>query len=172
MGINSYGLFSSGQPGGSYGDRNYELQRQLQARQQQLSDLERMPVLSAAQQEKRQQLLNAVDTLSGKLDTKPSTSVSKASPVQPGAKDTAAGLNSIGRRDTEDGIVIPKNKMDVTAAYSKMTGRTNRRPNPGYADNEYSNSDKITYKNPGRYDGSATTPGDTYLKGFFVDIKL
>ena len=60
MGINSYGLFGNSQPGSSYNDRNYELQRQLQARQQQLGDLDRMPSLSAAQQEKRQQLLHAV----------------------------------------------------------------------------------------------------------------
>lgn len=33
-------------------------------------------------------------------------------------------------------------------------------------------SDSVTYKNPGHYDGTATTPQDTYLKGFFVDIRL
>ena len=165
MGINSYGLFNNGQSGSPYSDRNYELQRQLQARQQQLSDLDKMPVLSAAQQEKRQQLLHAVDHLSGKLNPAQSERQSAVSP--------SAGLNSIGRRDTEDGIVIPKNKMEVTSAYSKMTGQNvNRRPKPGYAQNEYSNSDQVTYKNPQRYDGSATTPGDTYLKGFFLDIKL
>ena len=30
----------------------------------------------------------------------------------------------------------------------------------------------VTYKNPGHYDGTVTTPQDTYLKGFFVDIRL
>ena len=163
MGINSYGLFGNGQAGSSYNDRNYELQRQLQARQQQLSDLEKMPSLSAAQQEKRQQLLHAVDHLSGKLET-----------VSGQAKtaDASAGLNHIGRRELEDGIVIPKSRMEATNAYSAMTGRNRPRPNIGYAENEYSNSGSVTYKNPGRYDGNATTPGDTYLKGFFVDIKL
>ncbi|MCR5590257.1 MAG: hypothetical protein K6F73_01865 [Lachnospiraceae bacterium] len=160
MGISSYGLFDNGQSGSPYNDRNYELQRQLQARQQQLSDLDKMPSLTAAQQEKRQQLLHAVDHLSGKLD-----------PAS-GASKTDTGLNHIGRRELEDGIVIPKSKMDAANAYSTMTGRTRPRPNPGYAENEYSNSGTVTYKNPGRYDGSATTPGDTYLKGFFVDIKL
>ncbi len=145
MGINSYGLFGNGQPGGSY-NRNYELQRQLDTRKQQLSDLDRMPVLSAAQQEKRKQLLNAVDHLSGKLSTD----------------------NTKFRRDTEDGIVIAKNKMDASKAYSQMQPRKKN----GYGENEYSNSDRMTYKNPQRYDGAATTPGDTYLKGFFVDIKL
>ena len=157
MGINSYGLFGNGQPGGSY-NRNYELQRQLDTRKQQLSDLDRMPVLSASQQEKRKQLLNAVDHLSGKLST---------DNVKSSASSSDA-LRPIGRRDTEDGIVIPKNKMDASKAYSAMQPRKKN----GYADNEYSNSDKITYKNPQRYDGNATTPGDTYLKGFFVDIKL
>ncbi len=161
MGINSYGLFNNGQSGSPYNDRNYELQRQLDARRQQLDDLDRMPSLSAAQQQKRQQLLNAVDQLSGKLE-----------PKSPASSDKAPGLNSIGRRDTEDGIMIPKRKMDAVNAYSGITGSKPKRPNPLYADNEYSNSDKVTYKNPGRYDGSATTPGDTYLKGFFVDIKL
>lgn len=161
MGINSYSLFNNGQSGSPYNDRNYELQRQLETRKQQLGDLDRMPSLSATQQQKRQQLLNAVDHLSGKLEN-----VSGSSP------DKTSGLNSIGRRDTADGIVIPKHKMDAVNAYSGITGSKPKRPNPVYADNEYSNSDKVTYKNPGRYDGSATTPGDTYLKGFFVDIKL
>ena len=160
MGINSYGLFGNGQPTGSYNDRNYELQRQLEARKQQLGDLDRMPSLSVAQQEKRKQLLNAVDHLSGQLEPKPAA-----------ARPAAQSLNSVGRRDLEDGIVIPKSRMEASNAYSKMTPQK-RRPNPGYADNEYSNSGSVTYKNPGRSDGSATTPQDTYLKGFFVDIKL
>ena len=161
MVINSYGLFGGGQAGNEYSGRNYELQRQLQARQQQLGELVRMPSLSAAQQEKRKQLLNAVDHLSGEL--KPKSTSTGVSEQQ---------LNAVGRRDREDGIVIPKNKMDVAKAYDYMDPNASKRPNPGYAKNEYSNSDSITYKNPGRYDGSATTPGDTYLKGFFVDIKL
>ena len=161
MAINSFGLFGGGQPGSEYSGRNYELQRQLQARQQQLGELDRMPSLSAAQQEKRKQLLNAVDHLSGELN--PKSASTEASSHQ---------LNAIGRRDTEDGIVIPKNKMDVAKAYANMDPNARKRPNPGYVQNEYSNSGTITYKNPGRYDGSATTPGDTYLKGFFVDIKL
>ena len=164
MGINSYGLFNNGQSGSPLNDRNYELQRQLDARRQQLGDLEKMPSLNAAQQQKRQQLLNAVDQLSGKLNPADSTKSAVSS--------ASSSLNSIGRRDTEDGIVIPKHKMDATRAYSAMTGNKPKRPNPGYADNEYSNSGTVTYKNPGRYDGGATTPGDTYLKGFFVDIKL
>ena len=159
MAINSYGLFNNGQYGSPYGDRKYELQRQLETRKQQLSDLDRMPVLSASQQEKRKQLLNAVDTLSGKLEPKSSPKAEQTSSEQ---------LRPIGRRDTEDGIVIPKSKMEVTKAYSQMQPRKKT----GYADNEYSNSGQVTYKNPQRYDGSATTPGDTYLKGFFVDIKL
>ena len=160
MGINSYGLFGGGRPQDSYNDRNYELQRQLQARQQQLGELDRMPSLSAAQQEKRRQLLNAVDHLTGELNPAKGTSASETS------------LNGIGRRDTEDGIVIPKNRMDVAKAYANMDPNAKKRPNPGYAQNEYSNSGSITYKNPTRYDGGATTPQDTYLKGFFVDIKL
>ena len=160
MAINSYGLFGGGQPGGSYSGRNYELQRQLKAREQQLGELDRMPSLSAAQQEKRQQLLHAVDHLNGELNPKTAP------------KPSDSSLNAIGRRDTEDGIVIPKNKMDVAKAYANMDPNAKRRPNPGYAQNEYTNSGSITYKNPQRYDGSATTPGDTYLKGFFVDIKL
>ena len=161
MGINSYGLFNSGQSGSPYGDRNYELQRQLQARQQQLSDLDKMPVLSAAQQEKRRQLLDAVDHLSGKLDPKQDQNSSQI-------KTGTDGLKSVGRRELEDGIVIAKPKMDAqnTASSTGMRRRT------GYAENEYTNSGSVTYKNPGRYDGSATTPQDTYLKGFFVDIKL
>ncbi|MCR5405311.1 MAG: hypothetical protein K6E88_00845 [Lachnospiraceae bacterium] len=161
MSINSYGLFNNGQSGSPYNDRNYELQRQLEARKQQLGDLDRMPSLTAAQQQKRQQLLNAVDQLSGKLEGKTGT-----------VSDKTSSLNSIGRRDTEDGIVIPKHKMEAVNAYSQIAGSRPKRPNPGYAENEYSNSDRVIYKNPGRYDGSATTPGDTYLKGFFVDIKL
>ncbi len=161
MAINSYGLFNNGQPGGSYNDRNYELQRQLQARQQQLGELDRMPSLSAAQQEKRQQLLHAVDHLSEKLGPKDAS-----------AEVSKTQLNSVGRRDTEDGIVIPKNRMDVAKAYANMDPAARKRPNPGYAQNEYTNSGNVTYRNPGRYDGSATTPQDTYLKGFFVDIKL
>ena len=161
MGINSYGLFNNGQSGSPYNDRNYELKRQLEARQQQLNDLDKMPSLTARQQEKREQLLHAVDHLSGRLNP---PAPAKA------AQENTSSLNSIGRRDTEDGIVIPKSKMDVANAYSKMT--PNSRPRTGYAQNEYTNSGNITYKNPGRYDGSATTPQDTYLKGFFVDIKL
>lgn len=164
MGINSYGLFNNGQSGSPYSGRNYELQRQLEKRQQQLGELDRMPSLSAAQQEKRQQLLHAVDHLSGKLNP-------KVESANTPAKDTAS-LNALGRRDTEDGIMIPKNRMEVAKAYSSMDPAAKRRPNPGYAQNEYTNSGNITYKNPQRYDGSATTPGDTYLKGFFVDIKL
>ena len=160
MGINSYGLFNNGQSGSPYNDRNYELQRQLQARQQQLSDLEKMPSLSAAQQEKRQQLLHAVDHLSGRLNPEAKQS------------DPSSGLKPIGRRDLEDGIVIPKSRMDASKAYSKMTGKTVQRTPGGYAQSEYTNSGNVTYKNPGRYDGNATTPQDTYLKGFFVDIKL
>ena len=159
MGINSYGLFNSGQSGSPYSGRNYELQRQLDARKQQLDDLDRMPSLSARQLEKREQLLHAVDHLSEKLNP----------PAVKPATDTSA-LNGIGRRDTEDGIMIPKSKMDAASAYSKMDPRAASRK--GYAQNEYSNSGQITYKNPSRYDGNATTPGDTYLKGFFVDIKL
>lgn len=159
MGINSYGLFNSGQSGSPYSGRNYELQRQLDARKQQLDDLDRMPSLSARQLEKREQLLHAVDHLSEKLNP----------PAVKPATDTSA-LNGIGRRDTEDGIMIPKSKMDAANAYSKLT--PNSRPRMGYAQNEYTNSGNITYKNPGRYDGNATTPQDTYLKGFFVDIKL
>ena len=162
MAINSYGLFNNGQSGSPYSGRNYELQRQLEKRQQQLGELDRMPSLSAAQQEKRQQLRNAVDHLSGKLNPKAETAP---------AKETSS-LNAIVRRDTEDGIMIPKNRMEVAKAYSSMDPKAKRRPNPGYAQNEYTNSGNITYKNPQRYDGSATTPGDTYLKGFFVDIKL
>ena len=162
MAINPYGLFGSGQSGNPYNDRNYELKRQLEARQHQLSELDKMPSLSAAQQEKRQQLLHAVDQLSGKLEPK-----SKADTVE-----STSSLNSVGRRDREDGIVIPKAKMDAANAYAKLTPGAKKRPQTGYADNEYTNSDRVTYKNPGRYDGSATTPGDTYLKGFFVDIKL
>ena len=156
MGINSYGLFGNGQSG-PYNNRNYELERQLQTRQQQLNDLDKMPSLTAQQQEKRAQLLNAVDTLSGKLS--------------PAEKNGQQNLNSIGNRDTADGIVIPKSKMDAANAYSKMDPAAGKR-RTGYAGNEYTNSGNITYKNPGRYDGSATTPQDTYLKGFFVDIKL
>lgn len=154
MGINSYGLFNSGQSGSPYNDRNYELKRQLEARQQQLGELDRMPSLSAAQLEKREQLLHAVDHLSGRIE----------------GNDTH--LNAVGRRDTEDGIMIPKSRMDASKAYQSITGQKPKRPNTGYAESEYTNSGKITYKNPGRYDGSATTPQDTYLKGFFVDIKL
>ncbi len=160
MAINSYGLFNNGQSQSPYSGRNYELQRQLQARQEQLGELDRMPSLSAAQQEKRHQLLNAVDHLSNELD-----------PTK-GVKSADSSLKAVGHRDTEDGIVIPKNKMDAARAYSSMDPATKRRPATGYAQNEYSNSGAITYKNPSRYDGSATTPGDTYLKGFFVDIKL
>ena len=156
MGINSYGLFSNGQSG-PYNNRNYELERQLQTRQQQLSDLDKMPSLTAQQLEKREQLLHAVDHLSGKIN--------------PAEKTEQTNLNSIGNRDTADGIVIPKSKMDASNAYSKMTPDSGKR-RTGYAGNEYTNSGTITYKNPGRYDGSATTPQDTYLKGFFVDIKL
>ena len=156
MGINSYGLFGNGQSG-PYNNRNYELERQLHTRQQQLSDLDKMPSLTAQQQEKRAQLLNAVDTLSGKLS--------------PAEQTGQQNLNSIGNRDTADGIVIPKSKMDAANAYSKMDPAAGKR-RTGYAGNEYTNSGNITYKNPGRYDGSATTPQDTYLKGFFVDIKL
>ena len=156
MGINSYGLFGNGQSG-PYNNRNYELERQLHTRQQQLSDLDMMPSLTAQQQEKRAQLLNAVDTLSGKLS--------------PAEKTGQQNLNSIGNRDTADGIVIPKSKMDAANAYSKMDPAAGKR-RTGYAGNEFTNSGNITYKNPGRYDGSATTPQDTYLKGFFVDIKL
>ena len=116
-----------------------------------------MPSLTAQQQEKRAQLLHAVDTLSGKL-----------SPSENAGNNS---LNSIGNRDTADGIVIPKSKMDAANAYSKMDPAAGKR-RTGYAGNEYTNSGNITYKNPGRYDGSATTPQDTYLKGFFVDIKL
>ena len=164
MGINSYGLFNNGQSGSPYSDRNYELQRQLEARQQQLSDLDKMPSLTARQQEKREQLLHAVDHLSGRLNPTPATKPAS------NTESATSGLNIIGRRDTEDGIVIPKSKMDAANAYSKMT--PNSRPRAGYAQNEYTNSGNITYKNPGRYDGNATTPQDTYLKGFFVDIKL
>ena len=156
MGINSYSLFGNGQSG-PYNNRNYELERQLQTRQQQLSELEKMPSLTAAQQEKRAQLLNAVDHLSGRIN--------------PPEKSVQTDLKGIGNRDTEDGIVIPKSKMDASAAYSKMTPDSVKRRS-GYAGNEYTNSGNITYKNPGRYDGNATTPQDTYLKGFFVDIKL
>lgn len=156
MGINSYGLFGNGQSG-PYNNRNYELERQLHTRQQQLSDLDKMPSLTAQQQEKRAQLLNAIDTLSGKLS--------------PAEKNGQQNLNSIGNRDTADGIVIPKSKMDAANAYSKMDPAAGKR-RTGYAGNEFTNSGNITYKNPGRYDGSATTPQDTYLKGFFVDIKL
>ena len=156
MGINSYGLFGNGQSG-PYNNRNYELERQLHTRQQQLSDLDKMPSLTAQQQEKRAQLLNAVDTLSGKLS--------------PAEKNGQQNLNSIGNRDTADGIVIPKSKLNAANAYSKMDPAAGKR-RTGYAGNEYTNSGNITYKNPGRYDGSATTPQDTYLKGFFVDIKL
>ncbi len=147
MAINPYGLFNNGQSGSPYNDRNYELKRQLETRQQQLSDLDKMPSLSASQKEKREQLLHAVDHLS-------------------------TSLNSVGRRDREDGIMIPKAKMDAANAYAKLTPGAKKRPQTGYADNEYSNSGQVTYKNPQRYDGNATTPGDTYLKGFFVDIKL
>ncbi len=164
MSINSYGLFNNGQSGSPYSDRNYELQRQLEARQQQLSDLDKMPSLTARQQEKREQLLHAVDHLSGRLNPTPATKPAS------NTESATSGLNSIGRRDTEDGIVIPKSKMDAANAYSKMT--PNSKPRTGYAQNEYTNSGNITYKNPGRYDGNATTPQDTYLKGFFVDIKL
>ncbi len=159
MGINSYGLFGNGQSGGPYSGRNYELQRQLEATPHQLDDLDKMPPLSARQLEKRDQLLHAVDHLSGKLNP-------------PAAKPAAetSSLNSIGRRDTEDGIVIPKSKMDAANAYAKLTPGS--KAGKGYAQNEYSNSGSVTYKNPSRYDGTATTPGDTYLKGFFVDIKL
>ena len=143
MGINSYGLFNNGQSGSPYSGRNYELQRQLEKRQQQLGEIDRMPSLSAA----------------------------KVESANTPAKDTAS-YNAVGRRDTEDGIMIPKNRMEVAKAYSSMDPAAKRRPNPGYAQNEYTNSGNITYKNPQRYDGSATTPGDTYLKGFFVDIKL
>ncbi len=162
MAINPYGLFNNGPSGSPYNDRNYELKRQLETRQQQLSELDRMPSLSAAQQEKRRQLLHAVDQLSGKLEPKSSSA----------SVESSASLNSVGRRDREDGIMIPKAKMDAANAYSKLTPGANSRPKSGYADNEYTNSDRITYKNPQRYDGGATTPGDTYLKGFFVDIKL
>ena len=158
MGINPYGLFNSGQSGSPYNNRKYELERQLQARQQQLDELEKMPSLSARQLEKREQLLHAVDTLSGKIN--------------PPEKNTQTELNSIGNRDTADGIVIPKSKMEAANAYSKMDPAAGKRRSSGYAGNEYSNSGTITYKNPGRYDGNATTPQDTYLKGFFVDIKL
>ncbi len=162
MAINPYGLFNNGQSGSPYNDRNYELKRQLETRQQQLSDLDKMPSLNAAQREKRQQLLHAVDQLSGKLEPKTSSADSAQS----------ASLNSVGRRDREDGIMIPKSKMDAANAYAKLTPGAKKRPQTGYADSEYSNSGQVTYKNPQRYDGNATTPGDTYLKGFFVDIKL
>ncbi len=161
MAINPYGLFSNGQSGSPYNDRSYELKRQLETRQHQLSELDKMPSLSAAQQEKREQLLHAVNQLSGKLE-----------PKKDAAVESTSSLNSVGRRDREDGIMIPKAKMDAANAYAKLTPGAKKRPQGGYAENEYSNSDRVTYKNPQRYDGSATTPGDTYLKGFFVDIKL
>ena len=165
MGINSYGLFGGQGAGSPYNDRNYELQRQLQARQHQLDDLDRMPSLSPSQQAKRQQLLHAVDHLTGRLNPKQDVTDATAE------SSASQRLNSIGRRDTEDGIVIPKSKMDATSAYAKLTPASGR-SRTSYGDSEYSNSGSVTYKNPSRYDGSATTPGDTYLKGFFVDIKL
>ena len=124
MGINSYGLFNNGQSGSPYSDRNYELKRQLETRQQQLNDLDKMPSLTARQQEKREQLLHAVDHLSGQLN--PTAPAKQADNTD----SSATKLNSIGRRDTEDGIVIPKSKMDVANAYSKMT--PNPRQRTGY----------------------------------------
>lgn len=67
MGINPYGLFSGLESNNSSGS-DYELRRQLQARQSQLEELSRKQSLSDADNRKREQLNNAISQLSGRLE--------------------------------------------------------------------------------------------------------
>lgn len=181
MGINTNGLFSQMQSNSAYSGRGYELRRQLEVRREQLEKLEGQDTLNETQLKKRDQLQSAVNHLQGSLSK-------IESPVTKGKDITSLDSQNTLPEEGQAVIKSPRSVAGYSVAGYSASGYTSTGysasgyTSPGYSASGYSvagytqaqykDTESVTYKNPGHYDGNATTPQDTYLKGFFLDIRL
>lgn len=142
MGIHPYGLFGTNESNNPFGP-DYELKRQLAARQAQLSELSRKDSLSSDDEKRRSQLNNAVNQLQNRIN--------KAAGNNPTANSRLSESKSPDFKssiDTAEGKVIvksPATTSRASAIYPKPIANTTP-----------------VQKN---------IPND-HLKGFFLDLKI
>lgn len=110
MGIHPYGLFGTTQSNNSFG-RDYELKRQLSARQEQLLALNNKQELTSDEEKRKVMLTNAINHLSTRIDkinnpTNNSQNEEAAKPASISPASKTASLPSV--YSSKDGTVIAK----------------------------------------------------------------
>lgn len=142
MGIHPYGLFGTTESNNAFG-ANYELKRQLQTRKAQLDELSKKESLSDSDLKRQEQLTNTVSKLSDKLN-----------------KTSETDNYNSNRRTFVEGTVIAKPSPYANAISNQNANTTVN-----------SQIAKVTANNQ-----AAKPPvnniDNSYLKGFFLDIKI
>lgn len=156
MGIHPYGLFGTVQSNTPFGS-DYEIKRQLETRRSQLDALSDKENLSEDDIAKKERLENTINMLSSKYD-KQSTSVKKASNLYSSSKST----DSLSKASTV------KNADNLTKANNLASTA-----NVSYNGKLFTEGTVIAKKsNDGLYGPNMTKEDNSYLKGFFVDLKI
>lgn len=144
MGIHPYGLFGTNESNNPFGS-DYELKRQLAARQAQLNALSKKDTLSSEDEKRKSQLNNAVNQLSTRINrTAPKTD---SGPFN----DESDITKSPSLVSSPDGRIIAKSPSPVSSSYGMFVAKS-------------PSTVTTTDYSPKR--------NDDYLKGFFLDIKI
>jgi len=145
MGIHPYGLFGTNESNTPFGS-DYELRRQLAARQAQLNALNKRESLSDNELKQKDQLTNAVNHLSSKINkaagTNPTASISSSSDSR---------SNSISTKGT-----TPATQSDSIPPEGRVVVKS---------------PSGSAIPSSGSHASTMPASGD-HLKGFFLDLKI
>ena len=124
MGIHPYGLFGTTESNNSFG-RDYELRRQLSARQGQLDALNNKKELNSDDEKLKVMLTNAVNQLSTRIDkiNNPTTLPKQQETASPASNITARNAASIAAvYSSSDGTVVNKTQSPKTSNPDYLKG--------------------------------------------------
>lgn len=116
MGIHPYGLFGTNESNNPFGS-DYELRRQLATRQAQLSALSSKDTLSSDEEKRKNQLTNAVNQLSNRINKTAPTEHHSSEQNKAAVKNTTANTNPNAKAyiNSPDGVVIAKTPSTMKA---------------------------------------------------------
>lgn len=165
MGIHPYGLFGTYESNTPFG-KNYEIQHQLDVRQAQLNALSKKTNLSDDDIAKKEQLNKTINMLSNKLGNNAST----AATSQSNANENSFTQQTKNARNTSEthSVSLGKNNnvsvSSASSATSTIAGSKAIFPEGSVISKN---------QNAGIYSPTqVTTQDSSYLKGFFIDLKL
>ena len=156
MGIHPYGLFGTNESNNPFGS-DYELKRQLAARQAQLDALNSRQSLSDDDKKRQGQLNNAVNQLQNRINKAAGANTQAAADSYKKGASYQSSASDAQTNASDDGIIIAKSQSGNTLSAKPE-----------------SLSVSSLYARPQNSAGqtTASNPGGDYLKGFFLDLKI